>query len=100
MSRFTTCPGLECQAKIKVVEAEDGTLQHSFCCLPCWEYTWEIATTEDAGVSLVRGHSNQCWDRQADRIDEPLIEGSFAIHAPLKDKMPPSRLGGPGARTL
>lgn len=96
MSRYAKCPGLECQAKVKIIDLVPEP-EVNFCCIPCWEFTWSSAYSEDDSVGPVRGHSSGCWDRQAARVDEPVVEGEFKVHTPSMKNMPPSRLGGPGA---
>lgn len=98
--RYANCPGESCVAKVKVIEVVPEP-EINFCCLPCFEYTWHHMFSEDGGaadLAAARGHSGQCWDRQADRFDEPVVEGDFKIHSPRS--APPSRLGGNGGQAV
>lgn len=96
MTRYTTCPGEDCQAKVKIIEVVPEP-EVNFCCIPCFQYTWgEITGAGEHRLPHV--HSDQCHWRQLDRISEPVITGDFKIHTPKI--VPPSRLGGNGGQAV
>lgn len=81
MSEYAKCPGEGCAAKVRI--KEENTLD--FCCVPCFQYTWKMMFSEDDEPNpSVRGHSGECWDRQAARLDEPVVEGDFTVRFHLK----------------
>ena len=96
MSRFTHCPGEDCTNKVKIIEIveEPGPAEISFCCVPCFQYTWAILIDTDAEHRMPHEHSDQCAWHQLSRVHEPVVEGDFKIHTPKQ--APPSRLGGNG----
>ena len=94
MSRYARCPGENCTSKVKIIEVVPEP-EVNFCCIRCWEYTWQMMFSEDGhDPTEHRDHSRQCWERQSARLRLPVVEGEFKVCVPRT--APPSRLGARG----
>lgn len=81
--KYTNCPG-QCGAAVGVREHN----QINFCCSPCFAAFWALATWDGEGDEPQPDHSEQCRDRQADRMDVVRESGEYTlISKPRRDKV-------------